>query len=72
MATDPRIAFGKRLRRVRLRRGLSQEKLAELATLHRNYVGIIERGQVNVSLVNVVKLARALGVTTAELVTGIR
>jgi transcriptional regulator with XRE-family HTH domain len=44
---DPRIIFGKRIRALRLECGLSQEKLAELADLHRNYVGGIEREERN-------------------------
>ena len=48
-------------------RGISQEKLAELAGLHRTYVSSIERGERNVSLVNIERLAAALGVTMAEL-----
>jgi transcriptional regulator with XRE-family HTH domain len=64
---DPRKAFGNRVRQLRLKRRLSQEKLAELADLHRNYVGGIERGERNVGLLNIVKLARALAVKPASL-----
>lgn len=66
--TDPRILFGKRIRELRLRRGLSQEKLAEQADLHRNYVGGVERGERNVSLLNIVKLARGLSVRPSKLI----
>ena len=66
-AADPRIVFGKHVRSLRLDRGLSQEKLAELADLHRNYVGGVERGERNVALLNIVALARALRVKPAKL-----
>jgi transcriptional regulator with XRE-family HTH domain len=70
--TDPRVIFGRRLRQLRLERRLSQEKLAELADVHRNYVGGVERGERNVSLLNIVKLAHGLNVRTAKLVETIR
>ena len=69
---DPRIVFGRRIREIRLQRVLSQEKLAELADLHRNYVGGVERGERNVSLVNIVKLAHGLNVRPAKLIETIR
>jgi transcriptional regulator with XRE-family HTH domain len=66
-AADPRAVFGQRVRNLRLDRGLSQERLAELADLHRNYVGGVERGERNIALLNIVALARALRIKPAKL-----
>jgi transcriptional regulator with XRE-family HTH domain len=58
--------FGERLRALRLDRGISQEKLGELAGVHRTYVGALERGEQNVSLTNLHELALALGVDVVD------
>ncbi|WP_338041767.1 helix-turn-helix transcriptional regulator [Methylobacterium organophilum] len=65
-----RQAVADNVRRLRLQRGLSQEELASQAGLHRNYVGGIERGERNVSVDNIGRLARALGVTPSTLLEG--
>lgn len=59
--------FGTLIRRLRLERAYSQEKLAEAAKLERAYVGMIERGEVNVSLRTAFKLARSLDLTLSRL-----
>jgi transcriptional regulator with XRE-family HTH domain len=64
---DPRKKFGKCVRKFRRERELSQEKLAELADLHRNYVGRVERGEQNIALLNIVAIAHALRVRPARL-----
>jgi transcriptional regulator with XRE-family HTH domain len=62
-----RLVFAGNVRRVREQRGLSQEKLAELAEVHRAYVGSVERGERNISIDNMEQLAQALGVQLGEL-----
>jgi transcriptional regulator with XRE-family HTH domain len=64
---DVLVAFGRRLRMLRKRKQVSQEKLAALAGLHRTYVSLVERGTCNISLLNVEKLAKALEVSMAKL-----
>lgn len=61
------VRFGKRLREVREEAGISQEKLAELSSLHRTYVSSVERGKRNISIENIERLALALGVTMRDL-----
>lgn len=59
--------FGMAIRALREERGYSQEVLAERADLHRNYIGGVERGERNVGLENIVKVARALSGRTKDL-----
>ncbi len=66
-ARDPRASFGARVRELRRARGVSQEALADEAGLDRTYVSSVERGHRNISLLNIHRLAGALGVEPAEL-----
>ena len=59
--------FGERVRVLRQSRGLSQEALALAAGLDRTYIGGVERGERNISLLNIQKIAQALGVSPADL-----
>ncbi len=59
--------FGERVRVLRQARGLSQEALALAAGLDRTYIGGVERGERNISLLNIQKIAQALGVSPADL-----
>jgi transcriptional regulator with XRE-family HTH domain len=68
---DAAKQFGENLRRLRLARELTQEALAERAGLHRNYVGMVERGERNISLANICKLATALACAPADLLANI-
>lgn len=63
-----RRRVGLRVRLLRVERGWSQEVLAELAGLHRNYVGHIERGEINAGIENLARLAAALDVPVGNLV----
>jgi transcriptional regulator with XRE-family HTH domain len=62
-----RITLARNIRQLRVKKAISQEALAELAGLHRTYLGSIERGERNVSIDNIGRLAGALGVTASEL-----
>lgn len=62
-----RRIFAENLRKARLAKGLSQEDLAELASLHRTYVGSVERAERNVSIDNMERISAALGVSLPTL-----
>jgi transcriptional regulator with XRE-family HTH domain len=64
---DIKKLFGKRVRELRLAKGLSQEELAFRADIHRTYLGGIERGERNPALKNIAAIAKALGVSLSEL-----
>ncbi len=66
VSSDARKLFAKKLRQIRQAQGLSQETLADLAGLHRTYVGSIERSERNVSIDNIERLAKALEVDIVE------
>lgn len=67
MSSNARRLFAKRLKQIRQLKGLSQEGLADLASLHRTYVGSVERGERNISIDNMERLAEALDVDISEL-----
>ena len=69
--SDYRVILGTAIREERKRAGLSQEKLAEKADLHPNYMGRVERGEEHVSLAALRRIARAVKVRVAELVKDI-
>lgn len=60
--------FGRRVREERDKKGISQERLGQLAGVHRTYIGMIERAEKNITLTNMQKIARALGMRVNDLV----
>ena len=62
-----RSILAENIRRKRLERGLSQEDLAEIAEIHRTYIGSVERGERNISIDNISRIASALEVEITEL-----
>ncbi|HHU77152.1 MAG TPA: helix-turn-helix transcriptional regulator [Firmicutes bacterium] len=71
MVKDIRIAFGNQLKDLRRSQKISQEELAFRSGLHRTYISSVERGKRNISLINIAKLAKALGTDPARLLEGI-
>jgi transcriptional regulator with XRE-family HTH domain len=68
---DIRLRFGRALRQRRHKLGVSQEEFADMCGLDRTYIGGIERGERNVALVNLEKIARAFKVSMLDLFRGI-
>jgi len=67
IAKRVQLAFGRAVRRRREAARISQERLAGLAGIHRTYIGDVERGERNLGLVNMHRIARALGLTLGDL-----
>lgn len=67
MTEDPCVLFGRQLAKLRRERGWSQEKLALESGLARSYLGGVERGQRNIALVNICRLAETLGLPPGRL-----
>ena len=61
------IVFGDRVRELRKQEGLPQEELSYKADLHRTYIGMIERAEKNITLINIEKIAKALNVSITEI-----
>ena len=68
---DVRVRFGKAVRQRRHKLGVSQEAFADMCELDRTYIGGIERGERNVALVNIEKIAKTLRLTIGELFRGV-
>lgn len=66
--TDMQIALGKAIREQRKRLGYSQESFADEIGIHRTYMGAVERGERNVSLKNLMRIAKTLGVPLSSLI----
>lgn len=64
---ESRKIFARNLKKMRVKQQLSQEKLADIAGLHRTYIGSVERGERNISIDNMERLASALNITIQDL-----
>ncbi|MDB2550816.1 helix-turn-helix transcriptional regulator [Rickettsiales bacterium] len=61
------VEFGKKIRAERLKQSMSQEELAHKASVHRTYIGMIERAEKNITLENIEKLSKALDLSIKDL-----
>lgn len=67
MNGDIKLKLGQKIKEIRIKEGYSQEELASLSKLHRTYISDIERGERNVSVENIEKIAKALKIEPNEL-----
>ena len=67
MSEEVLIKFGARIKQLRQEKGLTQEQIAQKCGLHKNYIGMIERGERNPSLINIEVIAKGLELTIAKL-----
>jgi len=67
MDKDVLIKFGNKVRQERLKKGFSQESFAEKVGVHRTYIGMVERAEKNITLLNINKIAKALGLKLSDL-----
>ena len=67
--SDAQLLFASNMKKLRLEKKLTQEKVAEAAGLHTNYISSVERGERNISIVNIERISSALGVPMTELLT---
>jgi transcriptional regulator with XRE-family HTH domain len=67
MSKNILIQFGGRIKKLRQEKGLTQEQFAILSGLHKNYIGMVERGERNPSLKNIEIIAKGLGISVSDL-----
>jgi transcriptional regulator with XRE-family HTH domain len=63
--------LGQRIRELRLGKGYSQEAFADLCGVHRTFMGTVERGESNLSFMNLAKISTALGITLSQMLSGL-
>jgi transcriptional regulator with XRE-family HTH domain len=67
MTEDILVIFGKRIKELRKSKKMTQQQFADLSDLHKNYIGMIERGERNPSLINIENIAKAFEISLSEL-----
>lgn len=62
------IRIGSQIRSLRHKKGISQEELADIAGVHRTYIGMVERGEKNITILTIIKISKALNVPVSHLI----